>query len=79
MIIRSIRDKYAACIYGQDGVKNLLFHLTCKQIWRRPLIGMSVNCYYVLLFFIFLLCCQKDRKHPDVCTVLAYFQTLSSD
>lgn len=29
--------------------------------------------------FPFLLFCHKDRKHPDVCTELAYFPTLSSD
>lgn len=32
MSIKSVRHKYAAYIYGQEGVRNLLFHLTNKQI-----------------------------------------------
>lgn len=32
MGIKSVRHKYAAYICGQEGVRNLLFHLTNKQI-----------------------------------------------
>lgn len=32
MVIKSIKDNYAAYIYGQEGVRNLVLHLTGKQI-----------------------------------------------